>query len=413
MSQSSQDTRPLALLRASGVPPSLLECNDKTVPLRDWEFPRCLRELAYRWLAIADVCSVKAGRLRQDASPGVMGRSRDMVAQLVLATLAAFSARDFYAYDRRHPDSKSQLLEFVRSYVGYFRRWEVRERVNSRTESGILRNKILANLLLTHHHLPSPRMVLFSSDSKWYLPGEPATEISIDRIPNILKTGEFFLKPACGRWGQGVKMFHIDAYDVCVDGVRMPLATFLGDTDQEARHVPMLVEERMVNHASLAALSESCLNTIRVMTVMTQRGDIRLFAAALRFAKGSSIVDSWSNGGLAVSVDVSNGRLGSEVFSKALFPELPREERDIRIPHLVEVPYWGDVVQLCMRAHRVFPGMQSVGWDVAVTPNGPVLTEGNHDWDVVLPQRVCRVGVLRALRESQYIGKPRLGGVST
>lgn len=41
------------------------------------------------------------------------------------------------------------------------------------------------------------------------------------------------------------------------------------------------------------------------------------------------------------------------------------------------VPCYKEAVDLCRRAARVRPGMRYVGWDVAVTPDGPVLVEGN------------------------------------
>jgi hypothetical protein len=45
--------------------------------------------------------------------------------------------------------------------------------------------------------------------------------------------------------------------------------------------------------------------------------------------------------------------------------------------------------QLVTRLDRIraFPGFPSIGWDIAITPIGPVLIEGNYNWDVVLAQQ--------------------------
>jgi hypothetical protein len=53
---------------------------------------------------------------------------------------------------------------------------------------------------------------------------------------------------------------------------------------------------------------------------------------------------------------------------------------------------------LALRAHRVFYDFPSVGWDVAVTPEGPVLIEGNYNWNVVLTQQAGG----RAIGETGY-----------
>ena len=39
-------------------------------------------------------------------------------------------------------------------------------------------------------------------------------------------------------------------------------------------------------------------------------------------------------------------------------------------------------LELCLRAHALLPRLKSIGWDVAFTPQGPVLIEGNDDWEI-------------------------------
>jgi hypothetical protein len=48
---------------------------------------------------------------------------------------------------------------------------------------------------------------------------------------------------------------------------------------------------------------------------------------------------------------------------------------------------------LATRAHRAFADRTVIGWDVAITPNGPILVEGNSGPDVDLLQRPMRRGL--------------------
>jgi hypothetical protein len=50
------------------------------------------------------------------------------------------------------------------------------------------------------------------------------------------------------------------------------------------------------------------------------------------------------------------------------------------------LPSWPEARDLALEAHRRFPTLGSVGWDVALTPDGPVLVEGNPVWCVTLVQ---------------------------
>jgi hypothetical protein len=48
------------------------------------------------------------------------------------------------------------------------------------------------------------------------------------------------------------------------------------------------------------------------------------------------------------------------------------------------------VAALAERAHRVTRDRVMVGWDIAITPSGPLLLEGNSYPDVHYPQRLFR-----------------------
>ena len=51
-----------------------------------------------------------------------------------------------------------------------------------------------------------------------------------------------------------------------------------------------------------------------------------------------------------------------------------------------QLPYWKEVIELVKTSHKAIIGLQSIGWDVAITPSGPVLIEGNDNWEIANPQ---------------------------
>ncbi|CAA0081845.1 Uncharacterised protein [BD1-7 clade bacterium] len=51
------------------------------------------------------------------------------------------------------------------------------------------------------------------------------------------------------------------------------------------------------------------------------------------------------------------------------------------------VPGWRMLVQTVLAAHVEFTDIYTVGWDLALTTEGPVVIEGNVNWDVVPHQR--------------------------
>ncbi|MBN9282025.1 MAG: hypothetical protein J0H37_07220, partial [Hyphomicrobium denitrificans] len=45
------------------------------------------------------------------------------------------------------------------------------------------------------------------------------------------------------------------------------------------------------------------------------------------------------------------------------------------------LPDWTLVTELALRAARTFLPLRTIGWDIALTPDGPVIVEGNRWWD--------------------------------
>ena len=43
-----------------------------------------------------------------------------------------------------------------------------------------------------------------------------------------------------------------------------------------------------------------------------------------------------------------------------------------------------ETVELACRAHRTLYRIRAIGWDVAISDNGPVFIEGNDNWEISL-----------------------------
>lgn len=50
------------------------------------------------------------------------------------------------------------------------------------------------------------------------------------------------------------------------------------------------------------------------------------------------------------------------------------------------LPFWREAQELVCRAHSLFPRTFDIAWELALTPEGPVITGVREDWDAVTPQ---------------------------
>lgn len=157
------------------------------------------------------------------------------------------------------------------------------------------------------------------------------------------------------------------------------------------------VEEVLHQHAKLNELCPACINTIRVMTANTD-GNPRIFFAALRIGNGEEMVDNFHNGGMGVAVDVETGILRGKSVDMAA-RRLTRHPVTGMAFEGFALPCWQEVRTLVDKACRMQPEIRVVGWDVALTPDGPVLVEGNRRPGFDLPQALCDKGLKGVIKD--------------
>jgi hypothetical protein len=206
-----------------------------------------------------------------------------------------------------------------------------------------------------------------------------------NRLPNT----DLFAKPALGKCANGAMLYTFEpaGFYRCSDGTVKTGEELLESLAETSREHPYILQERYSNHPAIAALSPGALCTFRVVTCRLPDGRCEDIVAIFKMPTRNNFADNFAVGGLAISVDRKNGLLGS-----AITKDIDAERTDIH-PDTGQkitgfpIPQWEQVIPLCLRAHAAFSDFAYVGWDVAVTTDGPVLVEGNLEWGVEGLQR--------------------------
>lgn len=191
---------------------------------------------------------------------------------------------------------------------------------------------------------------------------------------------DVFVKPIDGTYGAGAFV---------------PGAGELDALPATARNV--LVQPRLVQHPAIAALHPASVNTVRIDTLATETVDMPATeagfvhnAAVLRVGVDGSVVDNRGAGGIVVGIDLETGRLRRHGRQQPKDSPLWRE----RHPQTgaafgaVTVPHWQLLRETVVRgAEALRPhGLDALGWDVALLPDGVALIEANCNWGSVATQ---------------------------
>lgn len=137
----------------------------------------------------------------------------------------------------------------------------------------------------------------------------------------------------------------------------------------------LLIEECIEQHEKLNKLFPNSVNTLRIVTVIKNKKTTIMFRS-IRIGNGDNIVDNFNHGGM-YSIINEKGVICKPAIDKKgnVYIKHPVTKTDI---DGFEIPYFKEAIKMCVSASKVVPQIGLVGWDIAITPKGPVLVEGNN-----------------------------------
>ncbi len=215
---------------------------------------------------------------------------------------------------------------------------------------------------------------------------------------------DLFCKRQHGMGAAGTFAFHYVAPGAYIgaDGHRHDLQGVFSLLKANSAEHPMLVQAWLKNHPSIADLAIDSLITMRVVTCQNERGEPEVTLAMLRLL--TKLEPKWKHlpdEEYAAPINLSSGELGEITGDNLMTSHLryenhPATGAPIKRRILQE---WPAIRDMAVYAHQAFPHRMLVGWDIALTEIGPVMLEGNTNFDVMFLQRV----------HDAPIGRSRLG----
>ncbi|MHB1225419.1 MAG: sugar-transfer associated ATP-grasp domain-containing protein [Gemmatimonadaceae bacterium] len=140
----------------------------------------------------------------------------------------------------------------------------------------------------------------------------------------------------------------------------------------------MLLQPCLRNHADLLPLTPGALCTLRILAFRAPGGPARIQLASYRLAIGDAPADNFHFGGMMAPVDIRTGRLGTAVRrqGRVLVPVERHPDTGATIAGH-QLPFWPETLTLASRALDLARRVPLIGWDIAITDDGPVLIEAN------------------------------------
>lgn len=140
------------------------------------------------------------------------------------------------------------------------------------------------------------------------------------------------------------------------------------------------VEQVITQHPDLNRLYSTGVSSFRIVTASDGKRQHFLSGYCLVGCGGNRISNA-NAGGIMVPF-TPDGELGEfgvrELkYGGGKFYEHP--DTHVRFAGF-RIPFFREMQELAVHAHSMMDGIGSIGWDLAVTPDGPLIIEGNQCW---------------------------------
>jgi len=318
-----------------------------------------------------------------------------------------FSSYEIRFYGLADPfDGATRLQQYVSKEMAdrFYRQH------NPETAVASIEDKFRFTQLCLYHHLAAPDTHGLFLDGTIKRMDEQILQTPADLTAFIdtLAPGEYLLKPNNGMLGLGISVlekltdgsliyqdqkFGIDDFLHNLAQMEASFASYkknIAVVEQDFRGI--LLQSRVKNHPEIKELTGfDMLQTVRICTHVTADDQVEILFAFMKLAGSEGLVDAFNlgrTGNMLAEVDPANG-----MFRKIYAMDQQRgylvtiDHHPITHKNLLEftVPGWQACRQLAERVSLAFLPLRAVGWDIAITNQGPMVLEGNENWVPVVP----------------------------
>ncbi|RLD27241.1 MAG: hypothetical protein DRI75_10015 [Bacteroidetes bacterium] len=235
-------------------------------------------------------------------------------------------------------------------------------------------NKLFFALFVEKTSLNTPKLVSYNLGNSFYFNN------SIEKISNKIELVSFFenvftasnleglfFRPPSDYGGKG-------CFKLTKENLRKDI-----DAKYEIFLKGCFVHTEIIKqHEEINKIHHKSVSTLRIISLITPENHTEIISAFMRFGVGNSVVDNSSSGGFFVGINLKESTLkqtghylldygGSEIHKH---PNSGFKFEGFK------VPYFKEACEEVIKGVKVIPD-RFIGWDVAITPDGPTIVEAN------------------------------------
>jgi len=272
----------------------------------------------------------------------------------------------------------------VRDYLpNKFLGEKVTPRFNDKKVKEVLDNKLFFDLFYRQFNINLPSILMYNHNRMFVIANKSVIVNSIKEFIEVLEIvfinntlcDSIIIKKTCASSG-GYNIYKLSHNQLQTD------PQTINEIYQIVIGSEFLFQDCVRQHPEMNKLSSSSLNTLRMDTFIDRDGKIEIISGMVRMSATNIFVDNISSGGCFVAIDINNGKLKKYGYTTS--------GPDILLQHPVtksvfenfSIPYFIEAKALVIKTASLMPALRLVGWDVAISEDGPLIIEGNSDYEI-------------------------------
>lgn len=268
--------------------------------------------------------------------------------------------------------TNKELIDYIPPFYWYYL---FLPHHNSPKFSMIGENKMVMELFFKASKIIQQRnsSILFNG----HLYSSDMEQLSFHRVQNELTYNNFekiFVKPLEGGGGKGIYIFHKNSqgHFVTRDNIHFN-EFFLGKIGEKQDYI---IQPGIIQDPEISKIYHHSVNTCRIITE-NKNGTVRLVCAMLRMGRGQNEVDNATSGGISTHININSGKFGD--FAISYDGEKFAKHPDTQFEFSNQgISRWNDIKTYTSESAGKLPFFTYLGWDIALTSDGPVAIEINR-----------------------------------
>ncbi len=177
----------------------------------------------------------------------------------------------------------------------------------------------------------------------------------------IYNKDKIIIKPIYGEGGRGIKIVELKNQNL------EQLFNYLLTQND------FFIEEVISQHQELNNLYSKSVNSLRIFTFC--KDNQAFFLTAILKIGNGEVMDNFSSGGMYAFLNNDGKVITSAIDQK---DDIYKVHPESKVNILgFQVPYMKEGIELVKEASLKIPEIGYIGWDVAITNDGPIIIEGN------------------------------------